>query len=239
MISKKQIILLVLGLSVGLGMGRILFNNYQVQQSEVSFEHSEDPLENIISDFMNSDGNANGEKTLGDEARLHPHQAHESSHQEMLNRLRRKNTESAGILPDDPQDVGPLEYEDLLSRFKTEEVGTTEEFKAILLQVYQLIPTLKQIQELPPAELHHMPRPLQVMGIYMGDLKEILKHRHEFYSEGMRYYRLCALNPQFMDAIRSLCLANLIEFGDEREDGLEGRYPRGVIDLAIQVKDWP
>lgn len=239
MISKKQIILLLSGLVFGLSVGRILFNHYQDNQAELLSQANEDPLEGIISEFMHSSDETGREKTLGDEARENPHQAHESSHQDLLNRMKRKKTDSSSLLPDDPEDVGPLEYEDFLSRYKNGEEGSIEEFKESLVQVYEQIPTLKQIQELPPAELHHMPRPLQVMGIYMGDLKEILKARHEFFSEGMRYYRLCALNPQFMDAIRSLCLANLIEFGDEREDGLEGRYPRAVIDLALQVRDWP
>lgn len=237
MISKKQLLLLLSGLIFGMGVGLLVFNNFQDNSAE-KFQ-DEDPLDQILHEFMHLP--AQGEKTLGDEANEFLHQAHESSHQELLNRMRRKKTDQneTSFLPEDPADEGPLEFDDYLGRFKDPEVGTIEEFKAALVQVTQKIPTIDEIRQLPAAELHHMPRPMQVVGIYMGDLKEILQQRHEFYSDGMRTYRLCALNPQYMDAIRALCLANLIEFGDEREDGLDGRYPRQIIDLAMQVRNWP
>lgn len=240
MISKKQLILLLLALVIGMGVGSLVFNNYQETPNYEDEYSNYDPMDDIINEFMHAPDPNAPEKTLGDEANEPLHQSHESSHQELLNRMKRKKpTNPESFLPDDPADEGPLDYVDYLAEFKVDEKKTSQDFREALNSVYQKIPTIEQIKELPPKELHHMPRPLQVMGIYMGDLKEILKQRHDFYSEGMRYYRNCALNPQFMSAIRSLCLANLIEFGDEREDGLEGRYPKEIIDLAMEVRQFP
>lgn len=236
MLSKSQLLLLCLGLVLGMGIGTLVFDHYQEPPAYEESFSDYDPMEDIINEFMHAQPASSPEKTLGDEADDH---VHESSRQELLNRMRRKKSEQSSFLPTDPADEGPLDYVDYLGDFKKDNDKSPADFKQALSSVYQSIPTIEQIRELPPQEVHHMPRPLQVMGIYMADLKEILQERHEFYSEGMLYYRNCALNPKFMSAIRSLCLANLVEFGDERVDGLEGRYPQEIIDLAMQVSDWP
>lgn len=115
---------------------------------------------------------------------------------------------------------------------------SVEEFKIVLDTTEAQLPTIKDIRALPPGALHHVPTPIIQAGKDMGLIKEILAVHPDYRQEAVGFYEVCAENDDRPQAVRALCLTNLIQIKKENGEKLNtASYPKEIVELSKLVID--
>ncbi|MCK6596156.1 MAG: hypothetical protein L6Q33_13230 [Bacteriovoracaceae bacterium] len=115
---------------------------------------------------------------------------------------------------------------------------SVEEFKIVLDTTEAQLPTIKDIRSLPPGALHHVPTPIIQAGKDMGLIKEILAVHPDYRQEAQGFYEICAENDDRPQAVRALCLTNLIQLKKENGEKLNtASYPKEIVELSKLVID--
>ena len=109
-----------------------------------------------------------------------------------------------------------------------------QQFEDVLNETLKTLPRKEQLSHLTAEEAHHMPDILVQAGEKLGVIAEALAKNPDLAPEGAEFYQGCAQGPDLSDAVRALCLGNLMKLAqqDASIDVNPIDYPDNVRRLA-------
>lgn len=115
---------------------------------------------------------------------------------------------------------------------------TEAEFNSVLTETEAALPTIHDIRKLPPGALHHVPAPVIQAGRDLGLIKEILSVHPEYVTVANSFYENCAERDDRPQAVRALCLTNLLQNKESLGEKVNlSMYPKEIVELTKLVID--
>jgi hypothetical protein len=115
--------------------------------------------------------------------------------------------------------------------------GHQNDFRLLLDEAWEAIPSVEELRALPEAELHHTPKVIISAGTKLGHIAERLKENPELSGQAASFYSNCALNQDFPTSIRALCYSDLKKKCSTTPDAIkiDSLISQDVVNLAQKL----
>ncbi len=106
-----------------------------------------------------------------------------------------------------------------------------------VLEALKEMPSVAEVQESLPKDqpVHGHPDAVIKAAALLGDIKARLTQDPEYKTEALTFYNQCALNHDWLESVRALCVANLDEIDHEAFLSIEDQIPSRVKEIAASL----